>query len=92
MAKFTISLPDELLSDLDDYAAQIGESRSGVIREASARYLSELSAEDARQQKAQAVEESLALFERLAAQPSLDGRSSDEILRDLRGPLQQDES
>jgi len=92
MAKFTIFLPDGLLTELDDYAEQVGESRSGVIREASALYLAQQRSGEAQAARVGAVRESLELFEKLAAQPSIDGRSSLEILRDLRGPLAEDDS
>lgn len=87
MAKFTIFLPDDLLADLDGYAAEVGESRSGVIREASALYLTEKRSARGLAARARAVEDSIALFERLAAQPVSDGRSSGEVLRELRGSL-----
>lgn len=87
MAKFTIFLPDDLLAGIDEYAQAIGESRSGVIREASARYLAEGRSAKAAARRKEAVEESIATFEELAKLPSLDGRSSLEILREIRGPL-----
>lgn len=87
MAKFTIFLPDELLTDIDRYAEQIGESRSGVIREASARYLAEERSAQSAMRKRAAVADSLELFESLSRLPGLDGRSGSEILREARGPL-----
>ncbi|MDO8914995.1 MAG: ribbon-helix-helix protein, CopG family [Coriobacteriia bacterium] len=39
MAKVNISLPDELLAWIDAEAKQLDMSRSGLIQEASARYI-----------------------------------------------------
>lgn len=39
MAKINISLPDELLTWIDAEAKQLDMSRSGLIQEASARYI-----------------------------------------------------
>ena len=39
MAKVNISLPDELLAWIDAEARQLDMSRSGLIQEASARYI-----------------------------------------------------
>lgn len=39
MTKLNISMPEELLSEIDAEAASLGLSRSGLIQEASARYI-----------------------------------------------------
>lgn len=39
MTKLNISMPEELLVELDAEAAKLGLSRSGLIQEASARYI-----------------------------------------------------
>ncbi|MBE0417610.1 MAG: ribbon-helix-helix protein, CopG family [Coriobacteriia bacterium] len=85
MAKLTIFLPDELLDQIDAFAAGVERSRSSVIREASARYLAEAGSAEADARRKQAVDESLVLFEELATTPSLDGRPSLEVLREARG-------
>jgi len=38
-AKFTISMPDELVEEIDDLAQKRGSTRSGVLREATAEYV-----------------------------------------------------
>ena len=42
MAKVNISLPDGLLDDIDELAAWLKRSRSGIIQEASAMYVMQL--------------------------------------------------
>ncbi len=88
MAKLTIFLPDALLAEIDARAAELARSRSSVIREASARYLAEERSRDADARRAAAVDASLALFEKLASAPSLDGRPSLDILREARGAVE----
>ncbi|MDZ4179358.1 MAG: ribbon-helix-helix protein, CopG family [Coriobacteriia bacterium] len=46
MAKINISIPDELLADVDALAAELERSRSGLVAEATARYVA--SAKDER--------------------------------------------
>ncbi len=92
MAKLTIFLPDELLAQIDTRAQELDQSRSSVIREASARYLAQAQSADADVARKEAVDRSLALFEELARTPSLDGRPSLEILREIRGPLEGESS
>lgn len=51
--KVNVSLPPQLVADIDEVAAERGMSRSGFIAEASARYVSDLktlSAEELRKQ------------------------------------------
>ncbi|MDO8846767.1 MAG: ribbon-helix-helix protein, CopG family [Coriobacteriia bacterium] len=42
MAKINISMPDGLVEDLDEIAAWLKRSRSGIIQEASAMYVTML--------------------------------------------------
>lgn len=52
--KVNVSLPPELVGEIDEIAAQVGLSRSGFIAEASARYLADLktlSAEELRRRE-----------------------------------------
>ena len=39
MAKVTISIPDDLLAEVDALAAELNESRSGLVQEATASYV-----------------------------------------------------
>lgn len=45
MAKVNVSIPDSLLSELDSFARKKKLSRSGLLKEATERYLAQLEAE-----------------------------------------------
>jgi metal-responsive CopG/Arc/MetJ family transcriptional regulator len=47
MAKINISIPDELLDDVDALAAELERSRSGLVAEATARYVASVKDERA---------------------------------------------
>lgn len=84
-ARVTISLPDDLLGRLDAEAAELGESRSFVVQEATARYLSKTREErDADERRARALEAVQEIREMARRNPHLDGRPSLEILREVR--------
>ena len=51
MAKVNVSLPDELLADVDALASELGSSRSGLVREATARYVTDLHSEQAARER-----------------------------------------
>jgi metal-responsive CopG/Arc/MetJ family transcriptional regulator len=55
MAKVNVSLPDELLDDVDALAAELDSSRSGLVREATARYVTQVRAEQAARERAEAI-------------------------------------
>jgi len=84
MARVTVSLPDSLLARIDDAAGEAGLSRSEVIREASASYLTERERDAERHALREAIEEGIVWMRAVGRQPGLDGRPSLEILRDVR--------
>lgn len=50
MAKVNVSLPDQLLAQVDELATELSRSRSGLVQEATARYVTQLREErDARE-------------------------------------------
>jgi metal-responsive CopG/Arc/MetJ family transcriptional regulator len=51
MAKINVSIPDELLEDVDELAEELHESRSGLVREATERYVAEVRAEQAERER-----------------------------------------
>lgn len=55
MAKVNISLPDDLLSEVDSRAAEAGTTRSGFIREAATHYVTALDEEAARAARADRI-------------------------------------
>ena len=85
--RITITLPDDLVAELDAIATGSGRSRSGVIREASAKYVTEQRVETAAAARRVAGLETLEYLEALRALPVADDRQTLDILRELRGPL-----
>jgi len=84
VSKFTISMPEDLLAEIDADAAARGDTRSGIIREASVEYLHRVREEDAAAARRRAVGEALQMMRDLASEPVLDDRPTLEILRELR--------
>ncbi len=84
VAKVTISLPVELLAQIDGVAGQTGESRSFVIREASVEFLTARRDADSAAARRQGVDCAIARMREIGSRPVLDDRPSLEILRELR--------
>lgn len=84
VSKFTISMPEDLLAEIDADAEARGETRSGIIREASVEYLVRRHEDSAAAERRRAVGEALQMMKDLASVPLLDDRPSLEILRELR--------
>jgi metal-responsive CopG/Arc/MetJ family transcriptional regulator len=83
MAKINVSLPDELLEEIDELAEELHRSRSGLVAEASSRYIAELQAERAARQRRSEIEEAIRLARQVAAEvPS--GRDMTELIREDR--------
>ena len=57
--KVNVSLPRELVVEIDQIAAEIGLSRSGFIAEASARYLADLKALSAEELRKREIGEAM---------------------------------
>jgi metal-responsive CopG/Arc/MetJ family transcriptional regulator len=55
MAKVNVSLPDELLEEVDELAEETHESRSGFVREATSRYVAEVRAEAAERERRERI-------------------------------------
>ena len=84
VAKITISIPPELLVEIDDLAAESGESRSFLMREAASQYLTARREVDAAAARRRGVDQALELLQEIGSMPVLDDRPSLEILRELR--------
>jgi predicted transcriptional regulator len=56
MAKVNVSLPDELLEQVDEMAAQLDRSRSGLVQEATALYVAHLREERASAERRASIE------------------------------------
>jgi len=84
VAKITISLPVELLDDIDGLAAENRTSRSFVIREAAVSYLATKRDADEAAARRRGVEAALALMASIRDSPVLDDRPTGELLREIR--------
>ena len=82
--KVTISLPDDLLGELDAEAAAEGTTRSGIVQEASSHYLAHARDERTAVQRRADADDLVGWLEELAARPSTDSRTSLEILHEIR--------
>lgn len=85
--RITITLPDDLVAELDAIATGSGRSRSGVIREASAKYVTEHQTSEKAFARQAAGTETLAYLTKLRSLPVHDDRQTLDILRELRGSL-----
>lgn len=85
MSRVTVSLPADVLEQLDQIADADGVTRSDVIREASSHYLADREARKLADARDAAVAKGLRYLEDLAASASDDGASSLRVLHELRG-------
>lgn len=83
--KFSISLPEDLLTEVDQIARADGVSRSAVIREAAAAYVSTRVSAAHELERSRRIDEALAGFDEVAGAWGADERSSLDLLRELRG-------
>ncbi|MDO8881036.1 MAG: ribbon-helix-helix protein, CopG family [Coriobacteriia bacterium] len=60
MAKINISIPDELLADVDALASELERSRSGLVAEATARYVASVKDERAEAERRTRIDEAMA--------------------------------
>jgi metal-responsive CopG/Arc/MetJ family transcriptional regulator len=88
--KITISLPVELVAAIDAFSAEAKASRSSVVREAAALYLSEHEAQREAQRRRAAADDVLRLLGELHESDVFDKRAVGDILREARGPLDEE--
>jgi predicted transcriptional regulator len=84
VARVTISLPEELLARLDAVADELGVTRSEIVREAGAVYVTQRDEVAVRDARLQRFAEDRRFLDELRALPGLDGRPSLEILHEVR--------
>lgn len=65
--KVNVSLPEVLVSEIDEAAATLGLSRSGFIAEASSRYVADVKNLSAEEQRKKDIDRALAGFKRIGA-------------------------
>ncbi|MDP2181298.1 MAG: type II toxin-antitoxin system HicB family antitoxin [Actinomycetota bacterium] len=94
MARVNITIPDGLLDDIDRTARAIGQTRSGFLQEAGARYITATAEEHERVERAQRVERARQrarkIGDRLA--PGPDGATLIRELRDAPPRLTREEN
>ena len=83
--RVTITLPADLVAQLDEIAQSRGTSRSSVVREASTRYVTGERDQERKGQLETATADLLGFLDELRDAPVLDDRPVLEILRELRG-------
>jgi len=88
--KITVSLPEELVRAIDELSVEQGVSRSAIVREASARYVTERASAAAAARRRGAADAAMSALKELRRLTPIDDRPTLEILRELRGPLDLD--
>lgn len=83
--KFSVSMPQELVQEVDELAAKEGLTRSGVLREAAARYVASREAEARQAERAERIDEALAAFEEISTEWGADDLPGVDYLREVRG-------
>ncbi len=83
--KFSISLPEELVAEVDEFARVDGLTRSAVIREATTAYVAERRSTQYEQARRDRVGRAIESFEAIAAEWGADERSGADYLAELRG-------
>lgn len=83
MAKVNVSLPDDLLDEVDELAAELARSRSGLVQEATARYVAELRQERARREREESIGRAMEAAREIAKHVP-PGRDGTELIREDR--------
>jgi len=83
--KFSVSLPDDLVADVESIAEQDGLTRSAVIREATARYVAERKSVAYEAERRRRIGAAIEGFRTIADAWGSDERPSLSYLREVRG-------
>jgi len=81
MAKINISLPDELLEEVDSLADELRESRSGFVREATTRYVTQVQTERAEQLRREEIDHAMRSAREIAQQIPAGGPDAESLIR-----------
>lgn len=75
MAKVNVSLPNELLSQVDEMARDLDRSRSGLVQEATAHYVAHLREQQAERERREGIGRAIKEMRKLAQElpPGTDG-------------------
>lgn len=80
MAKVNVSLPDELLAEVDEIARELDRSRSGLVQEATAQYVARLREEQAEEKRRAEITEAMKAMREISEQIPA-GPDTTEIIR-----------
>lgn len=83
--KFSISLPEVLVAQLDALAEQDGLTRSALVREASEAYIAGRRTASRDAERRAGIDRALALFDDVASSWGPDERSGLDYLDEVRG-------
>jgi metal-responsive CopG/Arc/MetJ family transcriptional regulator len=59
MSRVNVTIPDHLLTQIDETARALGESRSGFLQEASARYMADIAEAQRRRARIRDIDEAI---------------------------------
>lgn len=85
--KITVSLPADLVNEIDRLSETDGVSRSSIVREAAALWVSRREEAAAAARRREAVRSLFELLDSLESVPPLDDTPPLDMLRKARGPL-----
>jgi metal-responsive CopG/Arc/MetJ family transcriptional regulator len=68
MAKVNVSIPDELLAEVDEIARELERSRSGLVQEATAQYVAHVREKKAAAERKARIDAAFAGMRALAAE------------------------
>jgi hypothetical protein len=82
--KVNISLPRDLVGEIDEAAGELGLSRSGFVAEASARYVVDVQNLSAEERRRKDIDRAIATFRRIGAQapPGTGKRMMEQLRKD----------
>ncbi|MGB4441693.1 MAG: type II toxin-antitoxin system HicB family antitoxin [Coriobacteriia bacterium] len=82
--KVNVSLPEHLVSEIDEAAAELGLTRSGFIAEASTRYIVDVQNLSTEERRRKDIERAIESFKRIGAQapPGTGQRMMEQLRKD----------
>lgn len=82
--KVNVSLPEHLVSEIDEAATELGLSRSGFIAEAATRYVVDVQNLSAEERRRKDIERAIESFKRIGAQapPGTGQRMMEQLRKD----------
>lgn len=82
--KVNVSLPEELVSEIDEVASDLGMSRSGFIAEASSRYIADIRNLSAEERRHKEIQRAIAGFRRIRS------KLTEQDIQDLIDQMRRD--